>query len=373
MPGCARMMCWSPSTVTDPLAKRYRACGRGRSPDSTAQVRFLRGSRCDTKQTFLRAGYLAANGRATPPVLLIKAAPYRAAGTLGHYGKLAEVFAPLACLAWALMLGTPASKRWHQILFALMFLAITGTVFATQSRSALSGVVIGCMIAAFLMSAPASRLWLISVLLVLAVAAVFWIQHTRGLQLGRHARSRNAVPPADVEGRRTPGAATPSIRRRHGFGTEPLAGVESRRLREISAVLEFHSDLVQLAAERGFLTLAAWLWFVVAYAFYLLRLLPRLRQTNPLWLRRGNRHLHRIRRLPSYLISGILAGDDTLVMLSFFCVGVAHRMRADAKYSRSNRRGVRKPLLAFAPFGSWPLAFRSWHLVLARSCSYLSS
>ena len=53
------------------------------------------------------------------------ALPYRAAGTLGHYGKLAEVFAPIGCLAWALMLGTPARKRWRQLLFAVMFLAIT--------------------------------------------------------------------------------------------------------------------------------------------------------------------------------------------------------------------------------------------------------
>ena len=44
------------------------------------------------------------------------------------------------------------------------------------------------------------------------------------------------------------------------------------------AFWNFHSDIVQLAAERGLLTLAAWLWFVVAYLVYLLRLLPRLRQ-----------------------------------------------------------------------------------------------
>ena len=295
----------------------------GVAPDSTAQVKFLRGSPVRHKQTFLRAGDLTANGGVTPTVLLVKAVPYRAAGTLGHYGKLAEVFAPLACLAWALKLGAPSRKRWSQILFATMFLAITGTVFATQSRSALSGVVIGCMIATYLMSPRRIRLWLISALLVVAVAAVFWIQHTRGLKW------------VDL---RDPGTQYRLLMWQDGARLavrHPLFGVgmDSVQNRWPEWHLEgfakyrefwnFHSDPVQLAAERGFLTLAAWLWFVVAYVIYLLRLLPRLRQRT---------------RFAFAVITGIFTGfvaflltslvesslgDDTLVMLLFFCAGVA--------------------------------------------------
>src|SRR6185312_10425261 len=153
----------------------------GVSPDATVRVRFLRDSPVRHKQTFARAGDFAANGQLTRNLVLVKATPYRASGTLGHYGKLAEVFAPLACLAWALMLGTSSRKRWHKMFFAMMFVAIIYTVFATQTRSALSGVLLGCVISGFIMLPRRARLWLIPAFLALAAAAVLWIQHTRGL------------------------------------------------------------------------------------------------------------------------------------------------------------------------------------------------
>ena len=34
----------------------------------------------------------------------------------------------------------------------------------------------------------------------------------------------------------------------------------------------FHSDMMQIAVERGLPALAAWLWFVIAYVFFLVRL-----------------------------------------------------------------------------------------------------
>jgi hypothetical protein len=295
----------------------------GVSPGTTIRVQFLRGSPVRHKETFARAEDFAANGQVTPTVLLVKSTPYRAAGTLGHYGKLAEVFAPLACLAWALMLGTPAGKRGRQLLFAVMFLAITGTVFATQSRSALSGVLIGCTIALFLMAPRRARLWFISALLVLAVSAVLWIQHTRGF---------NWVDMRD------PGTQYRLLMWKDGARLavrHPLFGVGMDSVQnhwpewhlegfaKFQQFWNFHSDLVQLAAERGFLTLAAWLWFVAAYLAYLARLLPRLRERT---------------RYGFAVVTGILTGfvafllgslvesslgDDSLVMLLFFCVGIA--------------------------------------------------
>ena len=85
----------------------------------------------------------------------------------------------------------------------------------------------------------------------------------------------------------------------------------------------FHSDLVQLAAERGLLTLAAWFWFVVAYVLYLLRLLVRLRQRT----RYGFAVVTGIfTGFVAFLLTSLVEsslGDDSLVMLVFFCVGVA--------------------------------------------------
>jgi membrane-associated protease RseP (regulator of RpoE activity) len=295
----------------------------GVSADTTVRVQFLRGSPVRHKETFARAEDFAANGQVTHTILLVKSTPYRAAGTLGHYGKLAEVFAPLACLAWALMLGTPARKRWRQILFGVMFLAITGTVFATQSRSALSGVLIGCMIGAFLMSPRRARLWLVSALLLLAVAAVLWIQHTRGF---------NWVDMRD------PGTQYRLLMWKDGARLalrHPLFGVgmdsaqnhwpewNLEGFAKFQQFWNFHSDLVQLAAERGFLTLAAWIWFVVAYMIYLLRLLPRVRhRTSYGFAVVTGIFTGFVAFLLTSLVESSL-GDDTLVMLLFFCVGVA--------------------------------------------------
>jgi O-antigen ligase len=220
------------------------------------------------------------------------------------------------------MLGTPARKRWRQLLFAVMFLAITGTVFATQSRSALSGVVIGCTIAAFLMAPRRLRLWLISGLLLLAAAAVFWIQYTRGLKW------------VDL---RDPGTQYRLLMWKDGARLamqHPLLGVGMDSVQnhwpewklegfaKYQQFWNFHSDLVQLAAERGLLTLAAWFWFVVSYVVYLLRLLPRVRQRTHY----GFAVVMGIfTGFVAFLLTSLVEsslGDDTLVMLLFFCVGV---------------------------------------------------
>ncbi len=88
-------------------------------------------------------------------------------------------------------------------------------------------------------------------------------------------------------------------------------------------IYHFHSDYIQIAVERGLLTLAAWLWFVVAYLIFLFRLLRRTREHS---------------RFATGVVAGVLAafvgylvpstvqyclGDDPLVMIMFFYFGLA--------------------------------------------------
>jgi O-antigen ligase len=85
----------------------------------------------------------------------------------------------------------------------------------------------------------------------------------------------------------------------------------------------FHSDLIQIAVERGFLTLAAWLWFVISYLLFLLGLVRRARVHS---------------RFATGVAAGVLAafvawqttalvhynlGEEPLVMLFFFYFGLA--------------------------------------------------
>jgi O-antigen ligase len=298
----------------------------GLPPDTTVRVKFLRGSPVRKKETFAPAADFSPAKLGMPEMVLQIAKPYRAAGTLGHYGKLAEVFAPIGCLAWALMLGAPPRRYLWRASLAIMFVAITATVFATQSRAALSGLLAGCGIALFLMVPRKTRIWLVAALLLLAIAAGIWVQHTRGLKW------------VDL---RDPGTQYrllmwrdgARLALRHPFFGVGMESVQNRwpewnlqGFAQFQKFWNFHSDLVQLAAERGLLTLAAWLWFVVAYLIYLWRLVPRMQQRTRFgWAVATGVLASFVAFLFSSLVESSL-GDDTLVMLLFFCFGVAVAM-----------------------------------------------
>lgn len=295
----------------------------GLPPTATVRVQFLRGSPVRRKETFAPADDFSPTNITGANMILETAKPLRAAGTLGHYGKLAEVFIPIACLAWALLLGVPSRLRLRQALLAVMFLAITATVFATQSRAALSGILTGCAIALFFMVPRRTRVWLVIALILLALGAGVWIQHTRGLRW------------VDM---RDPGTQYRLLMWQDGVHLalqHPLLGVGMESVQNrwqewnlqgfarFQEFWNFHSDPVQLAAERGLLTLAAWAWFVVAYLVYLVRLLPRLRQRTQFGWAVA---VGILTGLVGFLINSLVEsslGDDTLVMLLFFCVGVA--------------------------------------------------
>lgn len=161
---------------------------------------------------------------------------------------------------------------------------------------------------------------------MLAAGAMFWIQHTRGLKW--------------VD-RRDPGTQYRALMWKDGARLalqHPLLGVGMDSVQNrwpewhlqgfatFQQFWNFHSDIVQLAAERGLLTLAAWLWFVVAYLIYLARLLPRMRQRTRFgWAVACGIFTGFVAFLLTSLVESSL-GDDTLVMLIFFSVGVVLAM-----------------------------------------------
>jgi len=295
-------------------------------PDATVRVRFLRSFPVRRKDTFARAGDFLSGSQITPTLVLAKARPLRAQGTLGHPGILAEVLAPIGCLAWALMLGANSRHRVRQALYAIMFLAIAATVFATQTRAALSALLLGCLIVLLFMASRRARLALIAGLILAAVGAVFWIQHTRGL---RWVDARDAGTQYRVlmwkDGTR--------LALQHPFFGVGMDSIQNRwpdwqlqGFQRFHQYWNFHSDIVQLAAERGLLTLAAWLWFVAVYIVYLLRLMPRMRErTRYGWAVVNGILAGFVAFLLTSLVESSL-GDDTLVMLLFFCCGVAIAM-----------------------------------------------
>lgn len=290
------------------------------TPRSLLYLDFLRGAPTEKHST---AFQVAPNGLDTHSLALARAQPVRAQGTLRHYGVFAEVLMPMGCFAWALFVGNLPQHRWKALLFGLIFLALTATIFATQTRAALAGLLVGCMLAVLLLVRRRARIWTVAVLAVLAVSATLWIQHTRGL--GWVARGD-----AGTQYRWLMWQDGMHLAAQHPFFGVGMATVQNHwqqwNIRAFEVYHEywnFHSDFVQIAAERGFLTLAAWLWFVAAYLVFLFRLVGRARRQS---------------RFATIIAVGVLSGfvaflfpslvesalnDDALVMLLFFSFGVA--------------------------------------------------
>jgi len=266
------------------------------------------------------------SGMGTSALRFTRGRPYRAQGTLGHYVVFAEMLMQIGCMAWALMLAGQ-SRRWGwRLVFGVAFAGITAALLMTETRAAVAGLVIGCLLSLLLLGKGILRWAAVGALIVILAGATLWIQHRRGLSW---------VDRSDVgtqfrvlmweDGIRL-------VREHPWFGV----GMETVRVHfrewNIRAFLQyhvqshFHSTYLQIAVERGIPALLAWLWFSIAYIVLLVRLIFRLRGQN---------------RLACGIATGVLAGfmaftftsflhynlgEESLAMLLFFNFGVAVAM-----------------------------------------------
>lgn len=292
-------------------------------PGSMLRIQYLQGEPFHKRATFLTREQSVNSGLDTPYLQLVRGKPSRAQGTLGHYIVFAEMLMQLGCLAWAMLLSTQPQKWGLRTFFAIVFLALTATLMATQTRADIAGLAVGCVIALWLLGAKRTRIWAFAGLALLLVVATFWIQHTRGLNwVSTGDSGTNFRVLMWQDGLRL-------VRQHPWFGV----GMDTifnhwqewgiRGFSVYHVIYHFHSDYIQIAVERGLLTLAAWLWFVVAYLVFLFRLLRRTRDHS---------------RFATGVVAGVLAafvgylvpsmvqyclGDDPLVMIMFFYFGLA--------------------------------------------------
>lgn len=292
-------------------------------PRTSVAVKYLRGWAVHPEAILATPEDFAQSGLGTSAMRLDRGRPIRAQGTLGHYVVFAEMLMQIACMAWALMLATSWNDALRKLVFGLAFLGMLIALFATQTRAALAGLLLGCLVVLPLMIRGRRRNIAITALFVILVGATFWIQHTRKIEW---------VDRSDVgmqfrvlmweDGLRL-------VREHPWFGV----GMETVRLHyrewnirgfiRYNVQSHFHSNFLQLAVERGIPALLAWLWFSVAYLMLLVRLVSRLRGRN---------------LLACGIAAGILAsfiaftassfvhyslGEEPLVMILFFYYGIA--------------------------------------------------
>jgi hypothetical protein len=294
--------------------------------DLKVSVGYRRGLEVQTKTLTATAGDFLQSGLGTESVMLARGKPLRAQGTLGHYVVYAEMLMQVGCLAWALLLAGRSDRWLWKLIFGFAFVGITTALFATETRAAVGGLVIGCLLSLFLLTKRVVRMVAIGTLLVILAGATFWIQHTRQMDwVGRNDTGTQFRVLMWEDGLRL-------VREHPWFGV----GMETVRLHfrewnirgfiRYNVLSHFHSTYLQIAVERGIPALLAWLWFCVAYIVFLVRLVPKLRARS---------------RFGCAVAVGVLAGfvaftftsffhynlgEEPLVMLLFFSFGLAVAM-----------------------------------------------
>ena len=292
-------------------------------PEKLLRVEYVRGSPFHKKETFVTREEMLKSGLGTPALLLARGKPLKAQGTLGHYVNFAEMLMQVCCMAWAVLLATGARNRRRQVLLVIACAALTATLFMTEVRAALAGLALGGLISVLILAGKRSRTWASAAVIVLSVAALLWIHHTRGPHwLGTHdpGTSFRTMMWEDA----------PRLIARH-----PLFGVGMETIRthwmewHIRAYSyfhdesHFHNDLIQIAVERGLLTLAAWLWFCVAYVVLLIRVIRKARKRSRF---AAGVATGTLAGFAAYQLTALVhydLGIESVAMLLYFFVGLA--------------------------------------------------
>ncbi len=292
-------------------------------PGGMLYIDYVRGFPFHRHRTVISREEFIASGMLTPNLRFVRGKPFRAQGTLGHEVVFAEVMMQIGCLTWGIFLIMEPDQRRLRLLLALSFLALTLALLATETRAALGGLAAGCLVAVLMLAGRRTQIWAVATLLLLVAGAGLWIRHERGLYLldsadrGTHFRTLMWS-----DGLRL-------IREHPWFGV----GMETIRIHWMDWNIRafalyhdqshFHSDTIQIGVERGLPTLAAWLWFVVAYTVFLFRLVRRTRQRS----RFGSGVVAGVlASFVAFLVGGLLhynLGEETLVMGLFLFFGLA--------------------------------------------------
>jgi O-antigen ligase len=290
---------------------------------SLLRIDLLRGYPFHKRRTYIAREQFLQSGLGTPELRLSRGRPLKAQGTLGHYVDFAEMLMQIGCMTWAVLLGLNRRQRALQFMLALALVALTAALFLTETRAALAGLALGGFLSVLLLAGKRVRIWATVALVVFLSAAALWIHHTRGSQaLGGH----------------DPGTTFRAMMWEDGFRLirqHPWFGVGMETIRNhwmewnIRAFTyfhddsHFHNDMIQIAVERGLPALAAWLWFVIAYVFFLLRLIFRALPRSRFAAAVATGVLSSFAALQLTAIVHYDLGIESVAMILFFYFGLA--------------------------------------------------
>jgi hypothetical protein len=207
---------------------------------------------------------------------------WRARGFFGHFVTYAESLQLLASLALGLFLTYPEKRSRTGL---LLLLAVAGLVWAlvlTVTRASWAAFLFSAALMLFVSSSRKALLFFAALLIPLVIAGAFFLQQRRSVGFV-DARDQSTSWRTTVW---REGYQLLVSKPRHlliGVGMDSLKA----HRREWGLFDEgrippghMHSNLLQLALERGLPALFVWLWLLATYALVLWRLLHRTAETS---------------------------------------------------------------------------------------------
>ena len=252
---------------------------------------------------------------------------WRATGFYGHWVTYAEVLQLIASLTLGLFLALPTKKGTSGVFLLVALLLILLSLGLTVTRASWIGFAIS---ATLLLALSVSRRTLIAAALVavpLILAAVFVLQQKRAIGFfNRRDQSTSWRETVWHEG-----FDLLVSKPRHllvGVGMDSIKGhwrewglFDNGRL----PIGHMHSNLLQIAVERGVPALIAWLILLLLYARILWKLTRSKVGAGEQWVGRGVA-LGALGGLIGFFSSGIVHynwGDSEVVMVLYFVMGLS--------------------------------------------------
>jgi len=270
----------------------------------------------------------------TPPVILTRAHPPRAQGFFKHYFPFSEILVFIGSLIGGFIVSGVPSRRLR-IGFIVAFLLTATTLGLTLTRISLTSLMVGVLVMILIRGTSGIKWISLAGFLVIALAGLYWVQrHRTGLESDPGTEYRLAMWHDSI-----------ALIRAHpllGVGFDSVAGDWQRwnleAYRRFGLHSHFHSTPIQLAVECGLPALASWVWLMVGYAIFLLRLDRALRDTD--WFDRGLL-LGILGGLAGFVLTGFLQynfGDAEAMVVFWLLMGLAfalNRLAGDAKSTSS--------------------------------------
>jgi hypothetical protein len=282
-----------------------------------------------------------------------KGRDWRASGFYGHYVSYAEVLQLILALTVGLFIALPSKRSWVGSLLIIAFVGFCFSLMLTVTRASWGAFLISSTVILFLGSSRRAVLMVGLLAIPLVLAGLFFLQQKRNVsffdQTDLSTTWRQTVW--------REGFDLLVSKPRHlifGIGMDSIKGhwrqwgmFDNGRLPRG----HMHSNLLQLALERGVPALMLWLVLLGLYAVMLLRLTRDLRESNDagrseqrfgLWIDRGI-VLGALGGMIGFFASGLVHynwGDSEVVMVFYFIMGLTLALKRLVGASET-----RKPLI----------------------------